>query len=100
MRVNICEIFTLNTSIEGEISYKFQDIRTCDISKCVENISELVKFGDCPTIPRSPFERMCEDVCEGLDYNCPGVQKCCSHNCGWSCQEPNGLNKINCKKLL
>lgn len=56
-----------------------------------------MKFGECPNNPKSPFERMCWDICHGLDYNCPGVQKCCPHNCGWSCQEPDGLEDLNSK---
>ena len=39
------------------------------------------------TCPPPPPGGTCEERCSS-DANCPGVQKCCSHGCGHSCQDP------------
>ncbi|XP_038104431.1 anosmin-1 isoform X1 [Culex quinquefasciatus] len=65
---------------------------TC-IRDYLEN-SAYKKYGDCPKDPLNRLESICLNTCHGTDYHCPGVEKCCPHSCGLSCQHPMGLEKI------
>lgn len=65
---------------------------TC-IRDYLEN-SSYKKYGDCPRDPQNRLEAICLDTCQSTDYHCPGVEKCCPHSCGMSCQNPIGLNKV------
>ncbi|XP_049548539.1 anosmin-1 isoform X1 [Anopheles darlingi] len=65
--------------------------------KCMRNYLEnsaYKKYGDCPTNPPSKLDTICLNTCDGLDYKCPGVEKCCAHSCGQSCQSPQNLDKV------
>lgn len=66
--------------------------QTC-IRDYLEN-SAYKKYGDCPKDPLNRLESICLNTCHGTDYHCPGVEKCCPHSCGLSCQHPVGLDKI------
>uniref|UniRef100_A0A182JNJ8 Anosmin n=1 Tax=Anopheles christyi TaxID=43041 RepID=A0A182JNJ8_9DIPT len=66
-------------------------------SKCMRNYLEnsaYKKYGDCSPKPPSKLDSLCLNTCDGLDYKCPGVEKCCEHSCGHSCQSPYGLEKV------
>ncbi|XP_053670150.1 anosmin-1 [Anopheles nili] len=66
-------------------------------SKCLRNYMEnsaYKKYGDCPPKPPTKLDSLCLNTCDGLDYKCPGVEKCCEHSCGHSCQNPHGLDRI------
>uniref|UniRef100_A0A182XK45 Anosmin n=1 Tax=Anopheles quadriannulatus TaxID=34691 RepID=A0A182XK45_ANOQN len=66
-------------------------------SMCIRNYLEnsaYKKYGDCPPKPPSKLDSLCLNTCDGLDYKCPGVEKCCEHSCGHSCQSPYGLDKV------
>uniref|UniRef100_A0A182NKX1 Anosmin n=1 Tax=Anopheles dirus TaxID=7168 RepID=A0A182NKX1_9DIPT len=66
-------------------------------SKCMRNYLEnsaYKKYGDCPPKPPSKLDSLCLNTCDGLDYKCPGVEKCCEHSCGHSCQSPHGLERV------
>ncbi|KFB53275.1 AGAP003441-PA-like protein [Anopheles sinensis] len=66
-------------------------------NKCVQNYLEnsaYKKYGDCPPKPPSKLDSLCLNTCDGLDYKCPGVERCCEHSCGQSCQTPHGLDKV------
>ncbi|XP_052866123.1 anosmin-1 [Anopheles cruzii] len=66
-------------------------------NKCLRNYLEnsaYKKYGDCPPNPPSTLDSLCLNTCDGLDYKCPGVEKCCAHSCGQSCQSPHDLDKI------
>ncbi|XP_065076420.1 anosmin-1 isoform X2 [Ochlerotatus camptorhynchus] len=65
---------------------------TC-IRDYLEN-SSYKKYGDCPKDPLNRLEAICFNTCRSTDYNCPGVEKCCAHSCGMSCQSPVGLSKV------
>lgn len=39
------------------------------------------------------MEAICINACAEIDYRCPGIEKCCTHECGTSCQLPIGLDK-------
>lgn len=65
---------------------------TC-IRDYLEN-SSYKKYGDCPRDPQNRLQAICLDTCQSTDYHCPGVEKCCPHSCGMSCQSPIGLNKV------
>uniref|UniRef100_U5EUX2 Putative adhesion-type protein n=1 Tax=Corethrella appendiculata TaxID=1370023 RepID=U5EUX2_9DIPT len=65
--------------------------------KCIlgylEN-SAYKKYGDCPTQPINSIDSICLNACNGIDYKCSGVKKCCPHSCGMSCQMPLNLNIV------
>ncbi|XP_052902783.1 anosmin-1 [Anopheles moucheti] len=66
-------------------------------SKCMRNYLEnsaYKKYGDCPPKPPTKLDSLCLNTCDGLDYKCPGVEKCCEHSCGHSCQSPYGLERV------
>ncbi|XP_058461155.1 anosmin-1 isoform X2 [Malaya genurostris] len=67
-------------------------------SSCIRNFlenSSYKKYGDCPKDPLNKLESICLiNTCQNTDYHCPGVEKCCSHSCGMSCQSPVGLEKV------
>lgn len=65
---------------------------TC-IRDYLEN-SAYKKYGDCPKDPLNRLEAICFNTCQSTDYHCPGVEKCCPHSCGMSCQSPVGLSKV------
>lgn len=54
------------------------------------------KYGNCP--PHNPaktsFDSICMDTCGGYDYKCPGIQKCCQHQCGRTCQMAENLDLV------
>ncbi|XP_035898020.1 anosmin-1 [Anopheles stephensi] len=52
------------------------------------------KYGHCPPKPPTKLDSLCLNTCDGLDYKCPGVEKCCEHSCGHSCQSPYGLERV------
>ncbi|XP_050069532.1 anosmin-1 [Anopheles maculipalpis] len=56
--------------------------------------SSYKKYGDCPPKPPTKLDSLCLNTCDGLDYKCPGVEKCCEHSCGHSCQSPYGLERV------
>ncbi|XP_058813046.1 anosmin-1 isoform X3 [Topomyia yanbarensis] len=66
---------------------------TSCIRDYLEN-SSYKKYGDCPKNPLNKLEAICFNTCQNTDYHCPGVEKCCSHSCGMSCQSPVGLEKV------
>lgn len=39
------------------------------------------------------------DTCEGRDFNCPGTQKCCRHQCGQTCRHTVGLDALDDREL-
>nr|XP_022902568.1 anosmin-1 [Onthophagus taurus] len=58
----------------------------------------LTKPGSCPrdiqynsNLTLSPFSAVCVDTCS-KDSQCPGILKCCRHDCGVSCQHPLNLH--------
>ncbi|XP_001655607.2 anosmin-1 isoform X4 [Aedes aegypti] len=66
-------------------------------SNCIREYledSSYKKYGDCPKDPQNRLEAICLNTCRSTDYHCPGVQKCCPHSCGMSCQNPIGLSKV------
>ncbi|XP_074039130.1 anosmin-1 Kallmann syndrome 1 [Leptinotarsa decemlineata] len=42
----------------------------------------------------SSFAGACKEKCE-IDTNCSGVDKCCRHSCGFTCQSPTELESID-----
>ncbi|XP_055615964.1 anosmin-1 isoform X2 [Toxorhynchites rutilus septentrionalis] len=72
------------------------DKMTCE-SSCIQDYlenSSYKKYGDCPKDPLNRLEAICQNTCQSTDYHCPGIEKCCSHSCGMSCQAPIGLEKV------
>lgn len=63
------------------------------IREYLEN-SSYKKYGDCPKDPLNRLETICLNTCQSTDYHCPGVEKCCNHSCGMSCQAPMGLEQV------
>ncbi|XP_028328217.1 anosmin-1a [Gouania willdenowi] len=53
----------------------------------------VVKQGVCPPANRaSGFEAACVESCD-QDRDCPAQKKCCSNDCGHTCQNPKNLYK-------
>lgn len=48
------------------------------------------KPGRCPDKILSPFDAVCMETC-AQDLECLNLKKCCRHNCGSTCQEPEEL---------
>ncbi|XP_055523589.1 anosmin-1 isoform X1 [Wyeomyia smithii] len=74
------------------------DKKTMCESSCIRDYlgnPTYKKFGDCPKDPLNRLEAICLNTCQSTDYHCPGVEKCCSHSCGMSCQAPVGLDKVS-----
>ncbi|XP_055584799.1 anosmin-1 isoform X2 [Uranotaenia lowii] len=73
------------------------DKMTCE-SSCIQDYlenSSYKKYGDCPKDSLNRLETgLCFNTCSSIDYHCPGVEKCCAHSCGMSCQAPVGLDKV------
>lgn len=66
-------------------------------SSCIRDYlenSSYKKYGDCPKDPLNRLEAICLNTCQSTDYHCPGVEKCCTHACGMSCQSPVALDKV------
>uniref|UniRef100_A0A670IFR2 WAP domain-containing protein n=1 Tax=Podarcis muralis TaxID=64176 RepID=A0A670IFR2_PODMU len=59
------------------------------LSLCAVVSSAFGKPGYCPR--REGFG-LCVEECSG-DFSCPGKKKCCSNNCGHTCQTPLKGNK-------
>lgn len=57
---------------------------------------QIDKYGDCPNVNGSASVRSeCTDSCNGHDYRCQGIQKCCSYNCGLKCMNPLKLETVS-----
>uniref|UniRef100_A0A3Q2Y113 WAP domain-containing protein n=1 Tax=Hippocampus comes TaxID=109280 RepID=A0A3Q2Y113_HIPCM len=55
-----------------------------------------VKQGGCPPPHRATgFAAACVDSCH-RDAECPAQKKCCSNDCGHTCQSPQDLYKGEC----
>ncbi|CAK9294534.1 unnamed protein product [Gordionus sp. m RMFG-2023] len=51
------------------------------------------KVGNCPSIQQmSGFALACIESCQ-KDSDCNGIQKCCSHRCGRTCQYPETITE-------
>lgn len=61
----------------------------------------MTKPGRCPGADSaiSPFAAICLNICK-QDSECPGVTKCCTHNCGITCQFPKDLELERGKILV
>uniref|UniRef100_A0A8C1Q3C8 Anosmin 1b n=1 Tax=Cyprinus carpio TaxID=7962 RepID=A0A8C1Q3C8_CYPCA len=70
--------------------------KTCEHHECVTSAEFLrslrsQKQGDCPPPQRaSGFAAACVEGC-GVDRECSGFKKCCSNDCGHTCQSPANL---------
>ncbi|XP_050084181.1 anosmin-1 isoform X2 [Anopheles aquasalis] len=82
----------LTTRCRSNCTYNEQCYHKC-MRNYLEN-SAYKKYGDCPANPPSKLDSICLNTCDGLDYKCPGVEKCCAHSCGQSCQSPQNLDKV------
>ncbi|XP_069474729.1 anosmin-1-like isoform X2 [Ambystoma mexicanum] len=52
---------------------------------------QALKQGDCPPPQKaSGFAAACVQSC-GADHECPGPRKCCSNDCGYTCQIPANI---------
>lgn len=59
------------------------------IKQCL--VTDLSKPGECPDPGSlSAFDSACLEACRA-DSQCPGVSKCCRHQCGVTCQPARGL---------
>ncbi|XP_012993181.3 LOW QUALITY PROTEIN: anosmin-1 [Esox lucius] len=67
----------------------YECLTSCEFLKSVEG----VKQGDCPAPDKaSGFAAACVESCEE-DGECSTVKKCCSNDCGHTCQTPKNLYK-------
>lgn len=61
------------------------------VKSCLHKGAE--KPGNCPGSDSvlSAFAAVCLEACK-QDTQCPGLTKCCKHQCGVTCQPPTNLN--------
>ena len=67
--------------------------------KCIMEAFQSTRYkkpGDCPDdVFLEQTNQQCNQNCNGSDYTCPGINKCCkSYSCGMICEEPTNLENI------
>ncbi|XP_064418134.1 anosmin-1b [Latimeria chalumnae] len=64
-------------------------VTSCEFLKSIQT----AKQGDCPPPQKaSGFAAACVQGCSE-DKECPGIKKCCSNGCGYTCQTPANMYK-------
>lgn len=72
----------------------------CNLDYCIERMANERKPGDCPTaVNTSLGQSPCFDDCNGRDYQCVGIQKCCPNGCHRICENALNLNAIDATVL-
>lgn len=73
----------------------------CSFAKCLERSLNSSKMGQCPKTEPSvdSVQSLCLDTCSDRDFHCPGTQKCCMHECGFSCRHTVGLDTLSDREL-